>query len=350
MRKRSLVVLLLLACMLQAFSWSVPAVRRSVGNGPLYPESRDALIDSLYRMYGKVDGAPPEPYRLAACIVPHSAYGLSGAVAAHAFRHLSPGDYKRVVILGAATASRFEGCSIPKVAAYQTPLGMVPLDWNAIDRISRHPLIDLNALNYRQPSRGTPIHENESSIELVLPFLQERLGKFGLVPIIVGSLADGDGQWSAKTVDTVAKIIAPLLDSQTLLIVTAEFTHFGEGFGFTPFRDNILEEIKTLDGEAFQLLMERDFAGFENYLKRTKNPITGAESIRLLLHLLPYRARGRLLAYETSGNLLNTTRQSVSYAALAFYDLEAPLVYLEENQGSAPQGIEPTEEEGESNE
>lgn len=319
--KRTLMTMLLVssACAAESFR----DVRKPIGAGPLYPAQSEVLVNTLYRLY---EGAAkrPEGQKMAACIVPHSAYGLSGKVAAQAFVQLSPGDYTRVVVLGASTASSFQGCSIPSVDAFQTPLGYVPVDKKAVEIVTKSSLFSTRTVRY-QSEQHPPLHEIEPSIELTLPFLQERLGAFLLVPIVIGDLRDADKKVSNAVYLNVAQTIGSVLDENTLLVVTAEFTHYGAEFKFTPFADNIEQNIKQLDEEAFKYVLDHDFDGFTAYLERTKNPIVGVEGLGVLMKLLSPGVRGVLLGYDTSGQMLKTPTHSVSYASFGFYYPAPPL-------------------------
>ena len=81
-------------------------------------------------------------------------------------------------------------------------------------------------------------------METQLPFLQMALGDFKLIPIMVGILIDND-------FDQVAKAIQPLMDGKTLVVVSSDFTHFGEGYGYVPFKKDIEKNIQALDYGAF---------------------------------------------------------------------------------------------------
>jgi len=311
----------ILALLAISSAWAVESyreVRKPIGAGPLYPAQSEVLVNTLYRLY---QGAAkrPEGQKMAACIVPHSAYGFSGKVAAQAFAQLSPGDYKRVVVLGASTATTFQGCSIPSVDAFQTPLGYVPVDKKAVELVTRSSLFSTRSVRYRPSDQHPPLHEIEPSIELTLPFLQERLGVFELVPIVIGDLRDADQKLSGAIYLNVAQSIGAILDENTLLVVTAEFTHYGSEFKFTPFSGNIEQNIKQLDEEAFKCVLDRDFDAFAAYLERSKNPIVGAEGLGVLMKLLSPGVKGVLLGYDTSGQMLKTPAHSVSYASFGFY-------------------------------
>ena len=70
-------------------------VRLCVSAGQLFPETPEALQQSVRRLLDEATApAPTEP--LLACIVPHGPYGISGKVAAESFKHLKKGQFKRV--------------------------------------------------------------------------------------------------------------------------------------------------------------------------------------------------------------------------------------------------------------
>jgi AmmeMemoRadiSam system protein B len=177
-------------------------VRLSVAAGPLYPMDVDTLRRVVNNFCDGADVVAREE-RLLACVVPHGGYGLSGEVAGHAFKDLKPGQYSRVIVLAPSHFAAFESCSIVAARAYVTPLGFVPIDQEAVRELNFSPLISTRGLRYKSSdflssSQYVKLHEEEHSIEAVLPFLQERLGNFSLVPILVGELGDASGKGSVR--------------------------------------------------------------------------------------------------------------------------------------------------------
>jgi AmmeMemoRadiSam system protein B len=306
-------------------------VRLCVSAGKLFPESEAELRATVTRL---LDGAkapvPNEP--LVACVVPHGPYGISGHVAAEAFKHLQRGQFKRVIVLGASHADMdFEDCSIDAVDAYATPLGFVALDKVAVRTLTYSTLFATRSLRYNHEQKGflseserKPLHEYEHSIELVLPFLQERLGKFELVPILVGQLTNATGSFSEKRAEAVATQIKRIMDSETLLVVSTDFTHFGNDFSYRPFENDIPNKIEKLDKEGLSRLASNDFASFEDFIHQTKDPICGLNALRVMQKLLPANAYGTLLARDTSGRFYNDENRSVSYASMNFYLSSVP--------------------------
>jgi AmmeMemoRadiSam system protein A len=137
------------------------------------------------------------------------------------------------------------------------------------------------------------------------------LGTFKLIPIIVGVLTDND-------YDQVANAIRPLMDDKTLVVVSSDFTHYGEGYGYIPFRNDIEKNIRILDYGAFDKILSKDFDGLRVYRKETGINACGIIPIALLLKLLPNEARGEILNYDTSGHQSNNFSFSVSYASFLF--------------------------------
>ncbi|MGD8420366.1 MAG: AmmeMemoRadiSam system protein B, partial [Gammaproteobacteria bacterium] len=146
-----------------------------------------------------------------ALIVPHAGYIYSGPTAARAYKCLltDPGHVKRVLLIGPAHREYVDGMAIPSVERFSTPLGDIPLDREALDRIGDLPGVEVSDEAHRQ----------EHSLEVQLPFLQSVLGNFSLVPIVVGGA-------SAKQVAAVIDML--VTDTGTLVVVSSDLSHFHE--------------------------------------------------------------------------------------------------------------------------
>lgn len=323
-------------------------IRPPLAAGPFYPADAAKLRETLQNYFDKAQVEPLNA-RLLACIVPHGPYGFSGAVAAHAFKELQPGQYDRVIILAPSNFASFQGCSVPSVQGFATPLGVTPLAGPAIREICFSSLITLRSLRYDEVPQRQQVHEKEHAIEVVLPFLQERLGYFELVPILVGDLLTSRGEFDVKKLEGIVEALRRIITERTLLVVSTNFTQYGEAFKYVPFKDNIQERIKTLDDTAFSRVLSLDDASLRAYLRETRNPINGINALSVLQRLLPEGAFGRVLAYDTSGRLTGMTEPSVSYAAINFYDLTAAPLPAQPAAASplVPPAVEPLSEPSE---
>ncbi|NIA14206.1 MAG: AmmeMemoRadiSam system protein B [Nitrospiraceae bacterium] len=290
---------------------------RPIAAGLWYPEQPQELRDTVDGLLKAAQTSQPSG-RCVASIVPHAPYATSGQIAAEALSIVRAEDYDRVIVLAGSHHTAFRGCSIPSAYAYRTPLGNVVIDGPAVRALDRSTLIEVRSLRYGPAAERKQLHERESNIEVVLPFLQVQLGTFQIVPVVVGDFKDHGGQFDEAAMEAVAKQLRPLVDERTLIVVSSNFTHFGNRFSYRPFRENIVEGIEALDRAAFDCILRRDYAGYLRYLKDTRNRIDGKYAIALMLKLLPEGARGKLLAHEISARKTGDTRTSISYAALAF--------------------------------
>jgi AmmeMemoRadiSam system protein B/AmmeMemoRadiSam system protein A len=236
-------------------------------------------------------------------IAPHAGYRYSAQCAAHAYKILEGHSYKRVFVLGPNHHVRgLKGVSVSKATHYETPLGEVPVDIKICKEL----------LQNKYFSNVPETEEGEHSVEIQIPFLQTVLDDFKLIPIVVGDL-------SPKETQQVAETIQAYIDDETLVVASSDFMHYGEGFGYTPFADNIRENIYKTDSEAIQNIIKLDRPAFQKHLDKTENTICGRNPIGLLMAILP-DTTGTLLNYYTSGDLTKDFQTSVSYAAIAFTD------------------------------
>ena len=300
-------------------------VRPPAVAGSWYPAEPAALGDYLDHLLAAARPAPgsDQGATLRALIVPHAAYRFSGATAAAGYRLMRGRHLRRVIVLGPAHRSGFRGLSIAPVDAYRTPLGTIPLDTAAIARLRQDPLVHAVPAAHRQ----------EHSIEMQLPLLQRALAPgWRLLPILVGRMEDGDHARAAA-------LLRPLLDDDTLLVVSSDFTHYGAAYRYRPFPldAHTPQRIAALDEGAVNLILARDAAGFLDYRARTGITICGYHPIAILLHLLPAGARGQVVAHTTSGALTGSYRQSVSYWTIAFRS-PRPLAAADDDPPADPPG------------
>lgn len=279
-----------------------PGVRSPVLAGTWYPEESGVLAQEVDRLLAEAPApAGEDPVPVRALLVPHAALRFSGAVAASGFRRVQGMAAERVVVLAPAHRSAGAGLMLTDAAAFATPLGEVAVDREANARIALDPL-----------ARVDPAaHRVEHAVEVQLPFLQRALAPgWRLVPLLVGELGAGDEV-------RLARIIAPLLGPRTLLVVSGDFTHYGERFGYQPFPADgeARSRLAALDEGAFALIAARDPTGLAGYRERTGITACAVGPARILAAFLPAGARLERTAYATSGDLTGDYRHCVSYLA-----------------------------------
>jgi len=182
----------------------LPAVARL-----FYPGDARSLADEVAAYLEQTEEAPLAPGFPKALIVPHAGYVYSGPVAASAYELLRParGIVRRVVILGPCHRVPVRGLALPAARVFETPLGRIPLDEEAIALIRGLP----------QVVESAAAHAEEHALEVQLPFLQKVLGEFSLVPLVVGDAAP----------EKVAEVLERLWGgTETLIVISSDLSHY----------------------------------------------------------------------------------------------------------------------------
>jgi AmmeMemoRadiSam system protein B len=144
-----------------------------------------------------------------ALIVPHAGYVYSGPVAASAYLHLAPlcGTITRVVLLGPSHRLGFHGLALSSADYFDTPLGRI-----AVDKTAQQALAGLQQVQVLDAA-----HALEHSLEVQLPFLQQMLGVFRLVPVVVGE----------ARAEEVSEVLERLWGgAETLIVVSSDLSHY----------------------------------------------------------------------------------------------------------------------------
>ena len=282
--------------------WGSEGIRPSALAGAWYPGDAGELAAFVDAALDAADSPSPDG-EILALIVPHAGYRYSGATAAAGFALVRGRTFERVILLAPSHRSPLHGLSIADVDAYETPLGRIPLDTEAVARLRESPLVTAD------PSA----HGREHAIEIELPMLQRVLAPdWRLVPILVGRMERPDYR-------AAADLLRSLVDAETLIVVSSDFTHYGTRFGYSPFPvdEHTPANIRVLDEGAVEQIEALDPAALLDYESRTGISICGYRPLALLLHLLPEQASVHRIAYATSGELTGDFTNSVSYLVLA---------------------------------
>ena len=183
-------------------------IRNAAVAGLFYPDDPKELRHTVTRFLN--DAEPPaDIIQPKALIVPHAGYVYSGSAAAMGYSRLLPFIHliKRIILLGPSHRVGFTGLALSDARHYQTPLGDIPIDHSSIDSILRLP----------QVSVIEQAHTQEHSLEVQLPFLQEVLDDFTLVPIVVGD----------ASTESVSEVLETLWgDDSTLILISSDLSHF----------------------------------------------------------------------------------------------------------------------------
>ena len=279
-------------------------IKHSTLAGTWYAAGEAGLRDQVDNLLRTVQPAATR-VPLAGLVVPHAGFVYSGRAAAAGYACLEATAYRRVVILAPSHFASFRGAALLDVDAFETPLGTIAVDGEAVAALKRRPLFREDPAPYRQ----------EHSLEIQLPFLQRVLPGVRVVPVLLGGLAPDDGA-------TVAGALRLLAGSDTTFVVSSDFVHYGWRFDYLPFpsetAEQVRDELRALDMGAIELVCAGDGAGFGRYVAETGATICGRLPIGVFLTLHGQRTPGQLLAYYTSLDVTHDYEHCVSYASIAF--------------------------------
>jgi len=258
-------------------------VRHPAVAGMFYPADARSLradVDAYLAAAAEPEGPPPK-----ALIAPHAGYVYSGPVAAYAYRCLQPvaDRITRVVALAPAHRLPFYGLALPRAEEFLTPLGRIPVDRAALRSVADLPQVqDLDAA-----------FDGEHALEVHLPFLQEVLPRFSLVPFIVGEV----------TAEQVAEVLERLWGGEeTLIVVSSDLSHYLD-YATAQARDaHTTGLIEALDPSV----------GYHDACGR--NPVNG-----LLLAARRHGLTARTVDLRNSGDTAGPRDRVVGYGAYVFH-------------------------------
>jgi hypothetical protein len=187
---------------------AAPAVRPPAVAGQFYPDDPEELKKAVNGFLADAT-APCDDAVPKAVIAPHAGYMASGPIAGSAYACLRRGrdTFKRVVLLGPSHFVAFRGLAASSAGIFQSPLGSVPVDQEAVGHARALP----------QVTTLDAAHRNEHSLEVHLPFLQIALGQFKLVPLVVGD----------ATPVQVGEVLNTLWGgSETCIVVSSDLSHY----------------------------------------------------------------------------------------------------------------------------
>ncbi|MBF0161288.1 MAG: AmmeMemoRadiSam system protein B [Magnetococcales bacterium] len=266
---------------------SAQAVRQPAVAGSFYPNDPQQLRNMLRQLLESAPVTLPGP---CAMVVPHAGYIYSGYTAACGYRALSRATTEqplRVFILSPSHRVFLEGISVGDYRAYRTPLGDVEIDQEIVQRLAAMPDV----------SRDTAPHQQEHALEVHLPFLQETVGHFKLVPVIFGRISGGH----------LADILSQVWRPGDLLLASTDLSHF-----------HTYEEARRLDSqclEAMERITPRTMANTE---------ACGNIGVCALLELARrHQWRSTLADYRTSGDTAGDKNRVVGYVSYLFHTPEA---------------------------
>lgn len=272
-------------------------VRKPVFAGSFYPADKTTLSSQIDGYLKEVE---PKGKRvdghIFGIIAPHAGYEYSGRVAAHAYRLIKGKGYKTVIIIGSSHRVPYRGIAIYPEGSWETPLGTVPIDYAMAKAIAKE----------CKNMRPFPVaFEREHSLEVQVPFLQETLTGFKIVPILTGSMDKND---YSELTDALAKILKNDQE-KVLIVVSSDMSHF-----------HPYDAASKMDNIALKDIGDLNVEGLAQRLHHAECELCGLQGV-ISLMMLARQINGKtaILNYANSGDVTQDRSRVVGYGAVAFF-------------------------------
>jgi MEMO1 family protein len=274
---------------------STQEIRPPAVAGIFYHAAAPKLIKMVESLLQQVQH-PPLPGKLIGLVSPHAGYMYSGLTAAHSYKMLEGKKYECVIIVGPSHREYFPGVSVYPGEAYQTPLGNVRIHAELRDALLKHS----NCI-----TASSDGHSLEHSIEVQLPFLQQVLGEFQFIPLVIG---DQDSSICSKLAQTLADVIG---SRNILLVASSDLSHYHTHAEAVSMDEQVLDEVRKFDASSF---LQK--AGAEEFEACGGGPIGVVMQTAKLLGA----NHAEVLHYCTSGDITGDKSKVVGYMSAAFTD------------------------------
>jgi MEMO1 family protein len=176
--------------------------------GMFYSDKPQELAATV-KSYLAAASLPAETKPPKAVVAPHAGYIYSGPIAGTAYAALATRgrSIERVILVGPSHRVAFSGIATSGATVFETPLGPVHVDGDAVGALCDKGLA-------REVEQA---HRNEHSLEVQLPFLRHAFPDARIVPILAG---DDDWQGLAQALDLLWG------GEETALVVSSDLSHY----------------------------------------------------------------------------------------------------------------------------
>jgi MEMO1 family protein len=265
-------------------------VRSPHAAGSFYPASSQHLKEQI----AKYSDKDAEKKDIIACLLPHAGYMYSGKVACQTVSGINIKD--KVILLGPNHTGFGEAFSIMAEGLWETPLGEVEID---------SPLAQDLLKNSKYLKNDALAHAQEHSLEVEIPILQFFKKDFKIVPIAFMS-ADIEGL--RKCGDEIGEVLKrPEYKNSVLIAASSDMTHYEPK-----------ASAREKDNYAINAILELDEDKLIDRIMRMNITMCGYAPAVVMLRIakLLGAKSGRLIAYQTSGDVTGDTDSVVGYAGI----------------------------------
>ena len=275
-------------------------IRQSVIAGSWYPGQPDVLRRTLEGYLADAEKVELEG-ELKALISPHAGYAYSGPTAAYAYKQLEDGPaFETVAVLSPLHQAYLGRFAVTKAGYYETPLGLVEVDAELVEALDKE--VPLNRVGF----------DGEHSLEIQLPFLQQVLGDFTLLPVMLGEPLSSERSLAACR-ELSAALAKLLRDREALIVASTDLAHLYD-----------YNDVVRHDRVVIELVERFDVEGLARALIEGRGQACGgAPVVAALLTAQALGAnRATVLHYTNSGDVTGDRRPgsyTVGYMAAAVY-------------------------------
>ncbi len=279
--------------------------------GQFYPDRPSELRLQVEDMLSRAPDVEAEE-EVRGLVAPHAGYPYSGQTAAAAYRQVRGKPYDLVVVMAPSHREACDEVSIFPGEGYETPLGVVPVDREVADALSRaEPRLRLSPAGHRVMSAGglTGALRGEHAVEVQIPFLQVALPNLRIVPIIMDNR-------SLETCRRLADALVRSTEGRNVLIVASSDLYHGYDYDECVISDACtLSKIEAFDPQRFSTDLD---------IGRVQ-ACGGGPILALMLAAEQMGAgRAKVVSHTNSNDVVGKQGDYVvGYGAALFYDLPA---------------------------
>jgi MEMO1 family protein len=217
-------------------------VRPAAVAGSWYPATAGVLTSEVDRLLaGAAEASGPVTGDPIALIAPHAGLKYSGPVAACAYEPLRGRTFDLAVLVGPSHFVGFDGVAVYRSGAFETPMGMVPVDADAAAALMRSTSIvrDHDAA-----------HVREHSLEMQLPFLQRLHPQMPILPLVMG-------YQTAATASALADgLAATLRDRRAVLVASSDLSHYHPANVAARLDRVVIDLVSRFDADGLQAALD----------------------------------------------------------------------------------------------
>jgi hypothetical protein len=262
--------------------------------GMFYPADPSKLHEEINALLSQA-GKKQLQGKVRGIIAPHAGYMYSGLTAAHAYATLKGERFETVVVVSPSHREYFSGVSVYPGDAYRTPLGTIEIDGGVRNELTAASDVVVAS------EQG---HHTEHALEVQLPFLQETLAEFKLVPLVMGDQR-------TELCFGLGEILGTVLRGRNcLLVASTDLSHY-----YSSDVAESLDRIMIRDVQAFD---------YEHLMRdldtRRTEACGGGPTVAVLLALKRLGVNNiEVLHYSTSGDVTGDLTYVVGYLSAVAY-------------------------------